>query len=622
METTRLTTSQALIKFLDNQYVEIDGVENKFVEGVFGIFGHGCVAGIGEALQEPNHNLKFYQGHSEQGMGHTAIAFAKQSNRKKIMAVTSSIGPGALNMVTAAGTATVNRIPVLFLPGDNFACRQPDPVLQQVENSGDYTISANDAFKPVCRYFDRITRPDQLMIGAINAMRVLTDPADTGAVCLAMPQDVQGEAFDYPVSFFEKRVHRISRRPLAEGDAEVVAELIKNSKKPMIICGGGVRYSEAGDALTDFSEKFNIPFGETQAGKGTVVWDQPMNMGGCGVCGTLAANTISHEADLVIAVGTRLNDFVTGSKWNFHNPDVKIVTLNVNNFDAYKLNANPFLCDAKAGLNAVGKVLDSMSYNSSWGTRPAELMTEWTKENDRLYNTDDAKDGFCQTKVMGLLNEKIMPKDAIIVAASGSVPSDLERVWKTRTRDTYHLEYGFSCMGYEIAGALGAKIAEPDREVFCLLGDGAYLMLNSEMFTAIQEDLKINIVIIDNNGFHCIDNLQASQGIPHFGCEFKFRNKKTGQLDGDWIPVDYTLAAKGFGFNAWRAENSEEFTQAGKKAIESKVSTLIDCKTKRKSQTESYSTWWRVGTPEVSKKPAVVEAWKDMKKNAAQAKQY
>ena len=461
MSTIRLTAAQALVKFLDKQYVEMDGIENKFIHGVFGIFGHGCVAGIGEALEEKNHSLKFYQGHSEQGMGHAAIAFAKQKNRKQIMAVTSSIGPGALNMVTAAGTATVNRIPVLFLPGDNFACRQPDPVLQQVENQNDYTVSANDSFKPVCRFFDRVVRPDQLMTSCLNAMRTLTDPADTGAVCIAMPQDVQGEAYDYPVSFFEKRVHSIARRPLAKSDAEKAAALIKESIKPMIILGGGVRYSEAGDEIASFAEKYNIPFGETQAGKGTVVWDHPMNMGGTGVCGTSSGNEVSHEADLIIAAGTRLNDFVTGSKWNFRNKDTKIMSLNVNNFDAYKMNAYPFLCDIKEALSALDEKLSS--YKSEWGTRPQELYAEWKKENDRYYNTDDNKDGFTQTKVMGLMNEKFVPEDAIVVCASGSLPSDMERLWRTRVRDTYHLEYGFSCMGYEIAGALGAKIAEPEK---------------------------------------------------------------------------------------------------------------------------------------------------------------
>ncbi len=622
MSTLRLTMAQALVKFLDNQYLEIDGEEIKFVEGVFGIFGHGCVVGIGEALQESDHSLKFYQGHSEQGMGHAAIAFAKQNNRKKILAVTSSIGPGALNMVTAAGTATANHIPVLFLPGDVFACRQPDPVLQQIEIPHDYTNTANDAFRAVCRYWDRIVRPEQVMSAALNAMRVLTDPAETGAVCLALPQDVQGEAYDYPFEFFAKRVHRPGRRPLSPGDAVRAAGLIKRKKKPMIICGGGVRYSAAGEELAKFAREFDIPFAETQAGKGVLLWDNPLNLGGIGVTGTSAANEIAHETDLVIAVGTRLNDFTTASKWDFHNPEVELLSINVSAFDAYKMNGMPLLGDAKLALADIRGELDGESYKAAWGSQVKDAIASWTAENTRLYTLDDKEAGFAQTKVMGLLNEGGIPEDAIVVAASGSLPSDMQRLWRTRVPETYHLEYAFSCMGYEIAGALGAKIAAPGREVYCILGDGSFWMLNSEMFTAVQEGLKINIILIDNNGFHCIDNLQASQGIPHFGCEFRYRNPETGQLDGNYIPVDYAAMAKGVGYESYRAENSAEFATALKSARAGKKPVLIDCKTARKSMTGDYGAWWRVGTPEVSKKPAVVEASKENRKNAAKAKQF
>jgi len=622
MSTLRLTTAQALVKFLDNQYLDVDGEEIKFVEGVFGIFGHGCVVGMGEALQESDHGLKFYQGHSEQGMGHAALAYAKQNRRRKIMAVTSSIGPGALNMVTAAGTATVNRIPVLFLPGDSFACRQPDPVLQQIEVPWDYTVTANDAFKPVCKFWDRINRPDQLMAAAINAMRVLTDPADTGAVCLALPQDVQGEAYDYPEEFFAKRVHRPGRRPLSPGDALRAARLIAGKKKPMVICGGGVQYSDAGKELAEFVETFDIPFAETQAGKGVLPWDNPRNLGGIGVTGTSAANAIAHDADLVIAVGTRMNDFVTASKWDFQNPDVEILAINVAPFDAYKMNAQPFLADAKLALADIMPELSKLDYRSGWGGRIAQEVDKWTAENTRLYTLDDAKAGFAQTKVMGLMNEGGIPEDAIVVSASGSLPSDMERLWRTRVSGTYHLEYGFSCMGYEVAGALGAKIACPDREVYCLVGDGGFWMLNSELLTAVQEGLKINVILIDNNGFHCIDNLQASQGIPHFGCEFRFRNPESDRLDGDYIPVDYATLASGVGFATYRAASSEEFTDALKAARAQDKPVLIDCKTERKSMTDGYDSWWRVGTPEVSKKDAVVKANRDMKKNAAKAKQF
>ncbi len=620
MDTITLTASQALIKFLDNQFVEFDGEVTKFVEGVFGIFGHGCVLGFGDALQESNHTLKFYQGHSEQGMGHAAMAFSKQHNRRKIMAVVSSIGPGALNMVTAAGTATVNRIPVLFLPGDSFACRQPDPVLQQIEMPHDYTVTANDAFKPVSKYWDRITRPDQLMSAALNAMRVLTDPAEAGAVTLAFPQDVQTEAYAYPSEFFEKRIHRIVRRPLSPGDPQRLAELIASKKKPMILCGGGVRYSEAGKQLAEFAEQFRIPFAETQAGKGSIAWDHPYNLGGVGVTGTLAANEIAHQADFVLAVGTRLNDFVTASKWNFQHPDVEIATLNVSSFDAYKLNAKPFLCDARLGLESIAGLLAKQNYKASWRAELEAVIKKWTIEVDRLYTLDDAKHGFTQTKVLGLLNEGGIPEDAIVVAAAGSLPSDMERLWRARVKDTYHLEYGFSCMGYEIAGGLGAKIAEPKREVYCLVGDGSLLMLNSEMFTARQEGLKINIILVDNNGFQCIDNLETSQGIPHFGCEFKYRNEKTGLLDGDWISTNYAQVAAGLGYDSWQVRSSDEFKKALEKARESKNCTLIDCKTERKSMTDGYSSWWRVGVPEVSPKEAVVRAHQKMKEDVQKAK--
>jgi 3D-(3,5/4)-trihydroxycyclohexane-1,2-dione acylhydrolase (decyclizing) len=611
--------AQALVKFLDNQYLAVDDVEIKFVEGIIGIFGHGCVVGLGEALEEKDHQLKFYQGHNEQGMAHVAIAFAKQHKRQKILAVTSSIGPGALNMVTAAGTATVNRIPVLFLPGDIFACRQPDPVLQQIEQFYDVNITANDAFKAVTKYWDRIIRPEQLMTAAINAMRVLTDPAETGAVCLCLPQDVQAEAIDYPLSFFKRRVHRLTRRPLEVGATHQATELILGKQKPMLICGGGVRYSDAGSALAAFAEKFNIPFCETQAGKGVIPWHHPLNMGAVGVTGTLAANEISHQSDLVIAVGTRLNDFHTASKWNFHNPQVELLSINVSNFDAYKMDAEPLLADAREALEAIAEMLSGQDYQSKWGEEAKALRDQWINEVDRIYSHDNGG-GYAQTRVIGQLNNGLIAEDAIVVAASGSLPSDLERLWRVTQPDTYHLEYGFSCMGYEVSGALGAKLAAPDREVYCLVGDGGYLMLHSEIVTAIQEGIKINVILFNNHGFDCIDNLQISQGIPHFGCQFRYRTSKSDRLDGEVLPIDFAMNAQSYGCQSWSVSSAEAFEVAFKEAKNSPVSTLIEVHTAPKSMTHGYSTWWRVGTPEVSPKKAVVNAAKEMKKDTVKAK--
>ncbi|MDA8424783.1 MAG: 3D-(3,5/4)-trihydroxycyclohexane-1,2-dione acylhydrolase (decyclizing), partial [Treponema sp.] len=464
MKTIRMTMAQALVRFLDNQYLESDGVETKFVHGVFGIFGHGCVVGLGEALAASGHSLRFYQGKNEQGAGHAAMGFAKQSDRKRIMAVMSSIGPGALNMVTAAGTATVNRIPVLFLPSDSFACRQPDPVLQQVEQFNDANVTANDAFRAVSRYWDRVSRPEQLMTAMINAMRVLTDPAETGAVTVALPQDVQGEAYDYPEEFIERRVHHIERRAPTAAQVERAVKMIRAARKPYVICGGGVRYSGAGAELAAFCAKHRAPFAETQAGKGTILWDDPHNLSGIGTTGSLAANRLAKEADLVIAVGTRLGDFTTCSKWLFQNPSCKILGINVAAFDAYKMNAEPIVADAKLALAAISRALEPGGYTSAWGNVIERERATWKTEVDRLYS-EEVDGGLSQVRALGELNDRILPADAILVSGSGSIPSDMQRVWRTRVPGCYHMEYGFSCMGYEIAAALGAKIAEPDRVV-------------------------------------------------------------------------------------------------------------------------------------------------------------
>ncbi|MDR2484792.1 MAG: 3D-(3,5/4)-trihydroxycyclohexane-1,2-dione acylhydrolase (decyclizing) [Treponema sp.] len=619
MKTIRLTMAQALVRFLDNQYIEYDGREIKFVNGVFGIFGHGVVLGLGEALAAKNHGLRFYQAKTEQGAGHAAIGYTKQHNRLRIMAVTASIGPGALNMVTAAGTATANRLPALFLPGDAYACRQPDPVLQQIETPHDYTCTAGDAFRAVSRYWDRINRPEQLMTAMINAFRVLTDPADTGAVTVSLPQDVQGEAWDYPEEFLAKRVHHIERRIPAKGQIERAAGMIKAAKKPMVICGGGVRYSGAAEGLAAFCERHHIPIGETQGGKGSILWDHPYNLSGIGATGSLAANKIAKEADLIIAVGTRLGDFTTCSKWIFQNPEARVLGINTGSFDAYKMNGEPIIADAKLTLEALCNALPG--YTSSWAGRIEEVKNEWNAEVDRLYTMEDPA-GLAQVRVLGELNERLLPHDAIVVTSSGSIPSDMQRVWRTRVRDTYHVEYGFSCMGYEVAAALGVKIAEPEREIVTLMGDGAYTMLHTELLTAVQEGQKIIVVVLDNAGFHCIDNLQHSQGIIHFGNEWKTRDQKTGRLEGVPVAVDYAKNAESWGALGLRAGTVEELRSAVKAALAAKGPALIDVKVTPKSMTYGYESWWRVGTAQVSTNPDVAKAAEAMSSEAAKTRKF
>ncbi len=623
MGTVRLTTAQALFKFLDNQYINFDGEEIKFVEGIAGIFGHGCVLGIGEALESKADSFRFYRVNNEQGAGHMALGFAKQHNRKKILCTTSSVGPGAMNMVTAAATATANRIPVLFLPGDVYASRQPDPVLQQIEQETDHTVSSNDAFKPVSKYWDRIVRPEQVMTAAINAMRVLTDPALTGAVTLAMPQDTAAEAYDYPEYFFKKRVHYIQRRPLAAGMAQKIAEIIAGKKNPLIIVGGGVRYSEAWSELEAFATEFNIPFAETQAGKGVIYSDHAYNLGGIGTTGTLAANRIAASTDCLIAVGTRLNDFHTSSKWAFRNPELTVIGINVNPMDAYKINSFPALADAKLALTEIHSCLQEKNYRAAFAGEIAELKAEWDAEVDRLYTAAPGKpETVAQTRVIGMMNTGGISKDAILVTASGSLPSDLERVWRTVSRHSYHVEYGYSCMGYEIPGAIGAKLAEPEREVWVLLGEGTYLMFHQELVTAIQENIKINVIVIDNGGWQCIHNLQKSQGIPSFGCELRFRDESTGRLDGEYIPIDFAMNARSYGCDSWTVKTEEELVAAMKAAAASPKTTVIDVKSTPESMTGNYEGWWRVGTPEISETEAVMTAAKVVREYLDEAKEY
>lgn len=610
MKRERLTMSQALVKFLDNQYIEVDGVESKFVSGIFGIFGHGCVVGVGQALEQGGHNLKFYQGKNEQNMALAAVAYAKQKDRKAIIPCVSSIGPGATNMVTACGCATANRIPLLVLPGDTFACRQPDPVLQQAEFFDNYGRTVTDAFKGVCHYFDRINRPEQLMTACLNAMRVLTDPADTGAVCLAMPQDVEGEAYDYPEHFLKKRVWHIDRRPIAKSQLDRAVRMIKESKKPIIICGGGVRYSGAEKQLLAFAEKYNIPIAETQAGKGIIPWQNPLNLGGIGVTGGKAANVIGRDADLVIGVGTRFSDFTTSSKWLF-NENRKVLAINICPFDAYKMDAEAVVADAREALNALTDALNG--YKTKYNDEISKAKAEWDAIVDDYY-TKELDGGLNQTLALGIINEFMSDED-ITLGSAGSLPGDMQRLFRPKGRGTYHMEYGFSNMGYEVNGALGAKLAKPEAEVYTFCGDGSFLMGHSELYTAVQEGLKINVCLFDNLGWGCIENLQNNQGTDTFGTVFRARNPKTGMLDGAEISVDFAKIAEGYGAKGYSIHNSAELRAALEDAKKQTEPVLFDIKVLPKTMTPGFESWWRVGVAEVSKSESVRAAYDDMQKN-------
>ncbi|WP_018757137.1 3D-(3,5/4)-trihydroxycyclohexane-1,2-dione acylhydrolase (decyclizing) [Paenibacillus terrigena] len=618
MGVLRLTMAQALLKFLDQQYVERDGKETKFVKGVMGIFGHGNVLGIGEALERDPGNLQFIQGKNEQGMTHAAVAYAKQKNRLEIFACTSSIGPGALNMVTAAATATVNRIPVLLLPGDIFACRQPDPVLQQIEHPMNYTISANDAFKPVSKYWDRITRPEQLMSSMMQAMCVLTDPAETGAVTICLPQDVQTEAYDYPEHFFAKRVHSIDRMPLSKSACERAVQLLARKKTPLLIAGGGVHYSLAYEPLLQFADAFGIPIAETQAGKSAVPWHHPLYMGGIGTTGSLAANQLAKEADAIICVGTRLGDFATASKSAFLHPEVDFIHININNFDAGKMNGVKLVADAAEALKELTDVLLARGYKSSYDAAElAAKKAEWNREVDRLYAVE-LEHGLSQTRVLGEIN-RFMDGHEVIVAAAGSLPGDLHRLWRSERPKSYHMEYGFSCMGYEVAGAFGVKLAEPDHEVYALIGDGSYLMLHSELVTSLQEGVKVNVILLDNHGFQCIHNLQKDHGSDGFGNEFRYRSRETSGLTGDYVAIDYASHARSMGVAAYTVTSIEQLRDALHQAKQEKGSTLIAVQVLPGTNSGGYESWWRVDVPEVSTSDQVQRAYQRMHEKTSRA---
>ena len=617
MERIRLTMAQALVRILDAQYVEMDGVETKFVNGMFGVFGHGCVVGVGQALAQGGHGIRFYQGKNEQNMALAATAFAKQKNRREIIPCVSSIGPGAMNMVTAAGCATANRIPLLLLPGDTFACRQPDPVLQQAEFFDSFGRTVTDAFRGVCHYFDRIERPEQLITAAMHAMRVLTDPADTGAVCLAMPQDVEGEAYDYPAEFFRKRVWHLDRRPMTAGQVRRVMDILKKAKKPLVIMGGGVRYSEAGDALAAFCEAAEIPFAETQAGKGTLPWTHPLNIGGIGVTGGKAANVLAPQADVILAVGTRLTDFTTSSKWLF-GQDAKVIGLNICPFDAIKMDAEAVVCDARAGLEALTAALDG--YRAQWGGEVRAAVDEWNAIVDEHYAADPAE-GLSQTRVLGEIN-RFMREGDIAVGSAGSLPGDMQRLFRPCGRDTYHMEYGFSNMGYETNGALGVKLAAPEREVYTFFGDGTYLMAHSELFTCVQEGLRVHFCLFDNSGWGCIENLQCNQGGDTYGTVFRARNAVTGGLDGPVLPIDFAKNAEAYGLKAYTVRTVEELRSALKEGRGQPLPVLYDIKVLPGSMTPGYESWWRVGVAEVSTQERVQAAYDDLMAHVRETREF
>lgn len=636
-----MTTAQALVKFLDNQYVSFDGKETKFVEGIFTIFGHGIVCGLGEALDSDHGGLTVYQGKNEQGMAHAATAFAKQNNRRKIIACSSSIGPGAANMITAAATATVNHVPLLLFPADAFSTRQPDPVLQQFEQVNSLSITTNDAYKAVCRYWDRIARPEQLMSAMINAMRVLTDTAETGAVCISMPQDVEGESYDFPEEFLQKRVHKITRIAPAKEEVADIAEILLQAKKPLVICGGGVRYSEAGETLEKFCKDFNIPFAETQSGKTACLSSNEYNLGGLGVTGNSAGNEIAKQADVILGVGTRFSDFTTGSKSLFRK-DAKVLTVNTSRFDAYKLGAAKLVADAKLGLEALSEILKANNYRSAYTDEIASARDGWAKEMrflaDYTYGENfkpliAARDErtipefvekiggrLTQTAAVAKVRE-LIPADAICVGAAGSLPGDLQRMWTSDSRYSYNMEYGYSCMGYEIAGAFGSKLAAPEKEVYAMCGDGSYLMLHSELVTSVQEHKKINVLLFDNSGFGCINNLEMSNGIGNLATEFRFRDEN-GNLLGDLVPIDFAKAASGYGVKTYTAKTMEELEFALLDSQKQTVSTLIDIKVLPKSMTDGYGAWWHVGVASTSQNEAVKAAYANKKENLEKARKY
>ena len=600
--TVRLTVAQALVRFLARQYTERDGARQRLVEGCWGIFGHGNVAGVGQALlqaqQTGEADLTYYLARNEQAMVHASVGFARMRNRLQTFACTASIGPGSTNMVTGAALATINRIPVLLLPSDFFATRAASPLLQELEDPRSYDVSVNDAFKPVSRFWDRISRPEQLPSALLAAMRVLTDPAETGAVTLALPQDVQAEAHDWPEHLFTERTWFVPRplpEPAALGRA---VEVLRNARRPLVIAGGGVIYSEAGPALRAFAEATGIPVSDTQAGKGALAWDHPCAVGGVGATGSPVANALAREADVILGIGTRYSDFTTASRTAFQHPDVKFVNLNVAAFDAGKHAGASLVADARAGLEALTTALTGYHVDPGYTARIDSANADWRQAVEHAYHLGHQPLP-AQTEILGALNEFMDERD-VVVQAAGSMPGDLQMLWRARDPMQYHVEYGYSCMGYEIAGGLGAKMAAPDREVFVLVGDGSYLMMAQEIVTAVSEGIKLNIVLVQNQGFGSIGSLSESLGSQRFGTRYRYRDPSSGQLDGDVLPVDLAANAASLGADVIRTRTVSELQAALAQSRASDRTTVTYIEADPLAPVPSSESWWDVPVSETS----------------------
>jgi 3D-(3,5/4)-trihydroxycyclohexane-1,2-dione acylhydrolase (decyclizing) len=603
--TVRLTVAQAVVKFLGQQYSERDGLQRKFFAGCFGIFGHGNVAGLGQALLqselESPGELPYHQGRNEQAMVHIAVGYARQKDRLETFAVTASVGPGSSNMLTGAALATINRLPVLLLPSDIFATRVASPVLQELEQPYGYDVSVNDAFRPLSRFFDRVWRPEQLPAALLGAMRVLTDPAETGAATIALPEDVQAEAYDWPVVLFDKRVWRIGRQVPEPDLVHAAAELIRSAKAPMIVSGGGVTYAEANTELAEVVEATGIPIGETQAGKGSLPFDHPLNLGAIGATGSPAANHFARNADLVIGIGTRYSDFTTASRTIFANPEVRFLNINVASIDAIKHAGLPLLSDAKVALTALRRALEGYSTPVEYQRNATARAKEW---NDVIVASHDSGYGadhgvLAQAEVLGAV-ERAMDARDVVVCAAGSLPGDLHGLWRTRDRKGYHVEYGYSCMGYEIPGGIGIKLAAPDRDVFVTVGDGSYLMMPTELVTAVQEGIKIIVVLLQNHGYASIGSLAESLGVQRFGTKYRFRNAASGRLDGGILPVDLAANAESLGITVFRAKTLDELTEALAKAKASATACLVHVDTDLEFRSPAGDGWWDVPVAQVS----------------------